>query len=127
MRSHRRYYHNARDRVSTAVQSDFLNDNLVFKFTSTFQNLSIALHLEKSNQIAAGLYQFMNDEVVMKMLSEARVHSNNRQKQVAVWASRELRKLKQKVEQQGGNTNAQQGGNQLRNANQFQQQHVVGH
>jgi importin subunit beta-1 len=84
-------------------------------------------YLEKSNQIATGLYQFMNDEVVMKMLSEARVHSNQRQKQVAVWASRELRKLKQKVEQQGGNTNTQKGGNQLRNANQFQQQHVVGH
>jgi importin subunit beta-1 len=89
-------------------------------------------YAEKSNQIAAGLYQFMNDEVVMKMLAEARVNSNQRQKQVAIWASRELRKLKQKVENGGNGQNNQQGNNanpnQLRNANQFQQmQQTVGH
>jgi hypothetical protein len=89
-----------------------------------------AQYNEKTNQIAAGLYQFMNDEVVMKMLSEARVHSNQRNKQVAIWASRELRKLKQRVEggapaQNNGNNNQ----NQFQSANQFQfnQQQTVGH
>lgn len=50
-------------------------------------------------KITVGLYQFLNDEGIKKMLNEARVHSSTRNKQVAVWASRELRKLKNKAEQ----------------------------
>lgn len=78
-----------------------------------------AQYSEKTNQIATGLYQFLNDDVVKRMLNEARVHTNNRNKQVAIWASRELRKLKQRIE--GGNTQQQQQQQQQPNQFQFQQ------
>lgn len=62
-----------------------------------------ARYADKTENIAIGLFQYMNDETIKKMLTEGRTNKSNKVKQISVWALRELRKLKGKVEGHQGN------------------------
>ena len=63
-----------------------------------------------------GLYQLLNDDCIKKMLQEGRVNKSKKIQQYSVWALREMKKMKNLIENMPG------GGNFGGNFNNGQQQ-----
>ena len=56
-----------------------------------------------------GLYQLLNDDCIKKMLQEGRVNKSKKIQQYSVWALREMKKMKNLIENMPGGGNF--GGN----------------